>query len=93
MKSLEMISPPNENLNLLVRINFWNLFSYNSIKKLKNLLVKTKFYWSWAGGPAPVVIVIKLTFSEHSVINSLLYVQNICMHQFSCMEIKGLQWP
>jgi hypothetical protein len=23
----------------------------SSFKKMKNLLVQTKFYWSWAGGP------------------------------------------
>ena len=22
---------------------------------MKNLLVQTKFYWSWAGGPVPIV--------------------------------------
>ena len=48
-----MCSPRNENLNLLVQIKFLNLFYihvYSSNKKLKNLLVQTKFYWSWAGG-------------------------------------------
>ena len=39
-------SPRNENLNLLVRIKFLNLFLYSSKYKLKNLLVRTKFYWS-----------------------------------------------
>jgi len=38
-------SPRNENLNLLVRIKFLNLFLHSSLKKkLKNLLVRTKFY-------------------------------------------------
>ena len=40
-------SPQNENLNLLVGIKLLNLF-YNNIskQKLKNVLVRTKFYWS-----------------------------------------------
>ena len=48
-------SPRNENFNWLVRIKFLNLFLYSSLKKLKNLLVRTKFYWSWAGGPVLMV--------------------------------------
>ena len=41
--------PRNENLNLLVRIKSLNLYLYCSYKKINNLLVGTKFYWSWAG--------------------------------------------
>ena len=48
-------SPQNENLNLLVRIKFLHLFLYSSKWKLKNLLVRTKFYWSWAGGTVLIV--------------------------------------
>ena len=38
ISSWHRISPWNENLNLLVRIKFLNL------------LLRTKFYWSWDGG-------------------------------------------
>ena len=46
----------NENLNLLVRIKFLNLF-FNRVlnKNWKNVLVRTKFYWSWTGGPVLIV--------------------------------------
>ena len=41
----------NEHLSLLVQIKFLNLFLYISKWKLKNLLVRTKFCWSWEWGP------------------------------------------
>jgi hypothetical protein len=44
-------SPRNENFSLLVHIKFLNSFLISSKKKLKNLLVRTKFYWSWTGEP------------------------------------------
>jgi hypothetical protein len=46
----------HENLNLLVRIKFLNLFLCSSLKKkLKNLLVRIKFYWFWARGLVLIV--------------------------------------
>jgi hypothetical protein len=45
------ISPRNENLNLLVPIY------------LKKLLVRTKFDWSWAGGPVLWVVRTKFDWS------------------------------
>ena len=50
-------SPRNENLNLLVRSKLFNLyFIYVVLNiKLKNWLVRTKFYWLWTGGPMPLV--------------------------------------
>jgi hypothetical protein len=45
------ISPRNENLNLLVPIY------------LKKLLVRTKFDWSWAGGPVLWVVRTKFNWS------------------------------
>ena len=39
-----------QGLDLLVQINFLHLFLYCPKWKLKNLLVQTMFYWSWAGG-------------------------------------------
>ena len=45
----------NENLNLLVRIKFLNLFLYSSKWKLKHLLCRTKFYWSLERGPLLIV--------------------------------------
>ena len=41
----------NEHFNLMVLIKFLNLLLYSSKKNnLKNVLVLTKLYWSWAGG-------------------------------------------
>jgi len=45
----------NKHLNLLVRIKFLDLFLYCSKYILKNLLVRTKFYWSWAREPVFIV--------------------------------------
>jgi hypothetical protein len=37
-------------------LNSWIYFLYSSLKKkLKNLLVRTKIYWSWAGGSVLIV--------------------------------------
>ena len=48
--------PRNEKLNELVRIKFLNLFLYTVVlNKNKNLLVQTKFYWSWASRPVLIV--------------------------------------
>jgi hypothetical protein len=46
VQDVNISSPRNENLNLLVQIKFFNIVLN---KKLKYLLVRTKFYWSWAG--------------------------------------------
>jgi hypothetical protein len=40
---------------------FLNLFLYSSKSKQKNLVVQTKFYWSWAGG---LVLIVRTLFSE-----------------------------
>ena len=50
-------SPRNENLNLLVRSKLFNwYFIYVVLNiKLKNWLVRTKFYWLWTGGPVLIV--------------------------------------
>jgi len=37
-----------------------NLFLSSSEEKLKNLLVPTNFYWSWAGGPVFIVRTVKV---------------------------------
>jgi hypothetical protein len=54
---LSCFSPRNENLQLLVGIRFLSLFLYTSSSKLKlkNLLVWSKLYWSWVGGPVLIV--------------------------------------
>ena len=31
---------------------------------MKNLLVQTKFYWSWAGGPVLIVKTVTLVINE-----------------------------
>jgi hypothetical protein len=50
-----MHSPRIENFNLLVRINFLNLFLYSSLKKYEKFTGPNKVYWSWAGGPVLIV--------------------------------------
>jgi hypothetical protein len=55
-----VISPRNENFNVLVQIKFLNIFLYISKKKTEtNLLVQTKFYWSWTG---VLVLIVRTGF-------------------------------
>jgi hypothetical protein len=35
---------------IILSILIFYLYFYRDLQKLKNLLVRTKFYWSWAGG-------------------------------------------
>ena len=64
-----LYSPQNENLNLMARIKFLNLLLYSSKKKLKNLMVLTKLYWSWAEGTVVSVrTVVVPNISSNSVI-------------------------
>jgi hypothetical protein len=52
---VDEVSPQNKNLNVLIRIKYLNLFLYISELKPKNLVVRTKFYWSCSSGPALLV--------------------------------------
>ena len=63
-----IISPRNSNLDFLVRIKFYNFFSYISKQKLKNLLARTKFYWSLAGGPVFIMRTDSTNERTHNVI-------------------------
>ena len=87
LKLIIAVSPRNENMNWLVGIKFLNLFLYSSNQKLKNLLVRTKFYWSWAGGPVHIVrtehcilttefllIVVMYTIAEWCVFIAIIYI-------------------
>ena len=52
------LSPRNENLNLLVRIKFFNLFLNNCVVlkiKTEKFTGPNKIYWSWARGPVLIV--------------------------------------
>ena len=64
-------SPRNEKLNLLVWIKFLNLFLYSSKQQLKNLPVRTKFCWSWAGGQVLIMRTdtIQREFEKNNVIH------------------------
>ena len=64
-----MDSLRNENLNLLVRIKFLNLFNINISKlQVENLLTRTKFDWSWVEGTVLIMRTVDKT-SEHIVEN------------------------
>jgi hypothetical protein len=49
--------------NYWSELNSWNYFLYNK-EKLKNLLVRTKLYWSWTGGPVLTVRTVRSTVFE-----------------------------
>ena len=49
------------------------IFIYTSKQKLKNLLVQTNFYWSWAGGP---VLIVRTDFLPNK--KFLKWQQNKC---------------
>jgi hypothetical protein len=58
---LDVCSPRNENLNLLIRIKFLIFFYIVLNKNRKNLLVRTKPYWSWDVGP---VLIMRTVFDK-----------------------------
>ena len=63
-------SPRNENLHLLVWNKFLNLFLYSFKKNLKNLLIRTKFCWSWVRG---LVLIVRtdLMLYQHDLLSPL----------------------
>ena len=72
-------SPQNE--NLMVRIKFLNLLNKYIWKKLKNLLVRSKFYWSWAGG---LVLIVRTVYVRFSTIITLDLAKNMATMGNSC---------
>ena len=60
-------------MNLLGGIKFLNSFLYtcSSKQKLKNLLARTKFYLSWAGGP---VLSVRSAYNHRDITEILLKV-------------------
>ena len=84
----------NENLNWLVRIKFLNLFLYSSKhKNWKFLVVRTKFYWSWAGGP--VFIVKTLLWPMILLDKHILYINVVvqCLYHVSYVGNQLHHYP
>ena len=86
-------SPRNENLNLLVRIKFLNLFLFWYKQKLKNLLVRIKFYWgpeyccsSWG----PIIIIIRTAqfLQLYKMSEDLIQMYNTLMNTY----FNGVMW-
>ena len=94
-----LYSPRNENLNSMARIKFLNLLLYSSKKKLKNLMVLTKLYWSWAGGTVVSVrTVVVPNISSNSVILCKIKMQylaifllifNLCLFSLSTINVTN----
>ena len=60
----DLLSPRNENLIFYIYIYIHIVLN----KKWKNLLVRIKFYWSWAGGPLFIVGTVFWTVTSKYII-------------------------
>jgi hypothetical protein len=92
----------NQTVLECIYIYFWMyiyIFLNTKMYKLKNLLVWTKFYWSWAREPVLIVmtVIVGVRCECEDTINSLwvtdkIITLSVCPYFMSCKFISCFTW-
>jgi len=64
-----------------------------ALNKVKNLLVRTKFYWSWAGGSVLIVITAHIEHvRQYTALKKCLYLTSPCSQNPTRDSLQNFHW-
>ena len=79
-----------------VKVKIWIYWSESNswiLEKLKNLLVRTKFYWSWAGGSVLIVITAHIEHvRQYTALKKCLYLTSPCSQNPTRDSLQNFHW-